>query len=91
MQALGERFLASFGRPASDGHCLEARGSGPRGARNLLRSDALRRWPLDHYVKLAEALVEAVFPSHWPVDLRMTGCARHLRICRCAIWSDRPI
>ena len=31
----------------------------PAGARNLLRDDALRRWPLAHYVALAEALLAA--------------------------------
>ena len=30
----------------------------PGGARNLLRSDALRRWPVDHYAALATSLHE---------------------------------
>ncbi len=30
----------------------------PAGARNLLRDDALRRWPVESYVVLAEALLE---------------------------------
>ena len=30
----------------------------PGGARNLLRDDALRRWPLDNYVELAKRLLE---------------------------------
>lgn len=29
----------------------------PAGARNVLRDDALRRWPIGHYVALAQALV----------------------------------
>lgn len=29
----------------------------PAGARNVLRDDALRRWPIEHYVRLAEVLV----------------------------------
>ena len=31
----------------------------PGGARNLLRDDALRRWPLDRYVELGRALIQA--------------------------------
>ena len=31
----------------------------PAGARNLLRDDALRRWPVENYVALAEALLHA--------------------------------
>ena len=29
----------------------------PGGARNVMRDDALRRWPLDHYVRLASSLI----------------------------------
>lgn len=63
MQALGVRFLS---RRSADLPPMATVPKGvvlaPGGARNLLRSDALRRWPLDHYVKLAEALVEAGVP-----------------------------
>jgi heptosyltransferase II len=30
----------------------------PAGARNALRDDALRRWPIEHYVQVAEALLQ---------------------------------
>jgi heptosyltransferase-2 len=30
----------------------------PGGAKNILRDDALRRWPLDHYARLAKKLLE---------------------------------
>lgn len=30
----------------------------PAGARNLLREDALRRWPMNHYVQLADELLQ---------------------------------
>jgi len=30
----------------------------PAGARNMMRDDILRRWPIEHYVELAAALIE---------------------------------
>ena len=51
-------------RPSVIANCPVQRGGSlprvaivPGGARNLMRDDALRRWPLDNYVRLAELLL----------------------------------
>ncbi len=55
----------------------------PGGARNMLRDDALRRWPLENYVALAEALLANgcnVVLSGGPEDAWVCPPFQHLRL-----------
>ena len=55
----------------------------PAGARNLLRDDALRRWPLENYVALAAALLKAgheVILAGGPDDTWASTSFTHLSV-----------
>jgi heptosyltransferase-2 len=55
----------------------------PAGARNLLRDDALRRWPIDNYVALAAALLQLgheVVLSGGPDDAWASPAFAHLPV-----------
>ena len=63
-------------------HRLEDRSRLP-GARNLLRDDALRRWPLENYVALAAALLKAgheVILAGGPDDTWASTSFTHLSV-----------
>ena len=49
--------LAGLPRPPASGRSRVV--LVPGGARNMLRDDALRRWPLENYVEMARLLIEA--------------------------------
>ncbi len=55
----------------------------PAGARNLMRDDALRRWPIENYVALAAALLQAgheVILAGGPDDAWATPSFAHLPV-----------
>ena len=55
----------------------------PAGARNLLRDDALRRWPIENYVTLATALLQSgheVILAGGPDDAWATPSFAHLPV-----------
>jgi heptosyltransferase-2 len=55
----------------------------PAGARNLLRDDILRRWPLGNYVALVALLIERGYSIHLaggPGDQWASAAFAHLRV-----------
>jgi heptosyltransferase II len=55
----------------------------PAGAKNLLRDDALRRWPAENYVSFAEMALKAgyeVVLAGGPDDLWIRPCFEHLPV-----------
>jgi heptosyltransferase II len=61
----------------------------PAGARNALRDDVLRRWPMEHYVQLAEALLRrgvGVTLVGGPDDL---WASPYFRECAASAWQGQ--